>query len=538
MPNRQVLALHHFRGPIHAQIDRWLENGTTEKLWKGDPRIWSPKRVPELADRLGWLHLHETMRPRLDEFRKIAEGLRGAGVEQVVLLGMGGSSLAPELFASVFSSERDGMRLMVLDSTHPDAVREIMEEMVSRPTAFIVSSKSGTTQETNAFFHRFWSQIGPSARHRFVAITDPATPLAKLAGERRFTALVEAPSDIGGRFSALSPFGLVPAAVLGLDLDLMLDHAAEMATVCAKPEDINPALQLGATMGVLAVAGIDKITIHTSHTLRALPGWLEQLIAESLGKDGKGVVPVADEPWGPPDLYGTDRWFAQISMAGDHLDLGEARQLHARHPTCLIDLTERYAVVQELLRWELAVALAGSVIGVHPFNQPDVEIAKQLARKALTNPSSERIDEFKVTEPYAMRRGLRGWLNAITPGTYAGIQAYIHRNEQADRYLGAIRRLTMDHKRVATTVGFGPRFLHSTGQLHKGGPDASFLQIVDEPVEDVPIPDSDSTFGQLIAAQSAGDYLALQRVGRNVVRINLGREPVDGLGQLVEALQG
>ncbi len=538
MVNRQVLALHHFKGPVNSQLDDWLAQGLTEKLWKGDPRIWSPKRVPELVDRLGWLHLHETMRPRVDEFRSVADGFRKAGVEQVVLLGMGGSSLAPELFASVFNQGRDGIGLTVLDSTHPESVRAVMEDMVTRPTAFIVSSKSGTTQESNAFFHRFWAQIGPSARHRFVAITDPGTPLAKLAVERRFAALVEAPPDVGGRFSALSPFGLVPAAILGLDLDRMLDEAAAMAVACSNPDSGNPALTLGATMGALANAGVDKLTIHTSHTLRALPAWLEQLIAESLGKDGKGVVPVAEEPWGPPDLYGSDRWFAQLSMAGDHLDLGEARQLHSRHPTALIDLTEPYGLVQELLRWELAVSLAGAVIGVHPFNQPDVEIAKVLARQAMEAAQAERIDEFRVSEPYAMRRALRVWLNSIQPGSYAGIQAYLHRDEHTDRYFGALRRLIMDHRKVATTVGFGPRFLHSTGQLHKGGPNASFMQIVDETVEDIPIPDSDGTFGRLIAAQAAGDYRALQKMNRNLVRINVGREPLDGLGQLVEALQG
>ena len=463
------------------------------RIWALDHTVWKPDPT-EIADRLGWLILPEKMSEHLDQLRDFAESC--AEFDRIVLLGMGGSSLAPEVLSTTYG----GKPLTALDTTHPEAVLAVEKSGDLRNTLFIVASKSGGTVETLSHFAYFFDKVRDASQ--FVAITDPGTPLEALARQRDFRRVFLNPADIGGRYSALSYFGLVPAALIGMDLDALLDSAEEMASACADcvPVAENPGLSLGALIGEAASAGRDKLTLLFPDEVSAFGGWLEQLIAESTGKEGKGIVPVDGEPPGSPDVYGDDRLFVSLGVET------------ALEPSVVIPFDGAEKLGAEFFRWEFATAVAGHVLGIHPFDQPNVQEAKEATRRLLE-------EEALPSEPYD---DLRSLLQEVRPGDYLAIQAYLPRTAENLSRLKSARVKLRDRLRVATTLGFGPRFLHSTGQLHKGGPSTGvFIQVVDEPSVDLPIPGKPYTFRRLLDAQSTGDLQALRARDRRVARVRL-----------------
>jgi len=524
------------------------------RLWGKDPTLWSSEPVAEITDRLGWLHLPETMPAQADELTAFAREVRAAGMRHVALLGMGGSSLAPEVFQRSFGNAPGYPALMVLDSTHPAAVRAAEAALDLSRTLFVVSSKSGTTTETLSLFRHFWQQVAAISPHpgtQFVAITDPETPLERLATERAFRRCWLAPPDVGGRYSVLTVFGLVPAALIGVDIRTLLDRAPTMARACGPgvSSDRNPGLILGIAIGEAALAGRDKLTLITSSALAALPSWIEQLVAESTGKDGKGIVPVCSEMSAPPDRYGGDRFFVYTRMLSDDpRDLDHAMEvLEARgHPVARIEVADPADLGAEFFRWEVAVAATGAVLGIHPFNQPDVQLAKDLATRAMDAfgavagaPSVEH-PEASLQDPDALARALDAWMAGVRPGDYVAVQAYLAPTPQTTSALQQFRDSIGERRRVATTLGYGPRFLHSTGQLHKGGPGTGvFLQLVDDPgaAGDLPVPETRYTFGALIRAQALGDLQALRQRDRRVLRVDLGADAQRGLQRLMETMR-
>jgi transaldolase/glucose-6-phosphate isomerase len=532
-------------GPLADAVDRrlaeWGSQQVADRLWAKDGTLWaaSGKDPAALAAWLGWLDLPETMRGRATELEHLARDVRNDGYTRAAVLGMGGSSLAPELFSRVFR-EADGLELRILDSTHPDAVRGFREWAQSARSLFCVSSKSGSTTEPNAF-HAAMSAFAPALD--FVAITDPGSSLAEMARAQEFRAIVDGQPDVGGRYSALSAFGLLPAALHGVDLDGLLKHAATMAQACRQPAASNPGLQLGAAIGEAALAGRDKLTILTSPRLASFGDWAEQLIAESTGKAGRGIVPVVGEPIGDADAYGDDRQFVFITLADDADPgwasvAGELERLG--HPGQHIELGEPLDVGAEFVRWEVATAAAGIVLGIDPFDQPNVQESKDATTAlleafrrdgALPAPApivaDEAIAAFADPQtlgdtPVSIDGALQALLSTARPGDYAAILAYLPQDPDTEERLQRVRATIRDGLGAAMTLGFGPRFLHSTGQLHKGGPDSGvFLQLTADPRRDLPIPGWPETFGTLIAAQALGDLESLQRRGRRVLRLHL-----------------
>jgi len=556
----QKLSLGEYAPRITQRLKSWEVAHFAARMWRKDPTLWSAQPVPEITDRLGWLTLPKTMQEQSQNLAAFSREIQNAGMRHIVLLGMGGSSLAPDVFGRTFQSAEDRQssaeagsgfpRLLVLDSTHPDSVVAVEKRIDVRQTLFLVSSKSGTTTEPLSFFKYFWQLTGKAVKNpgdHFAAITDPGTPLVRLAEERKFRRVFTAKPDLGGRYSALSMFGLVPAALIGVDLNTLLGRAQAFTEACGPgiTESENPALLLGAALGELALAGRDKVTFFASEALADFPAWAEQLIAESTGKKGKGIVPVAEEPPGSPASYGPDRFFVHLKLAGAPEDASEEKLAaleNAGHPVCRIQFADRESLGQEFQRWEMAVAAAGAVLGIHPFNQPDVELAKDLARQEMKKAgggAEASTGDVSAANAGQLKQAVAGLLGQARPGDYFAIQAYLHPTPDTFFELERIRTTVCSRLRIATTLGYGPRFLHSTGQLHKGGPNTGlFLQLVDEPAAAVPVPETDYTFAQLIRAQAAGDYHALAQRGRRVLRVNAGAEAVRGIQALAEALGG
>jgi glucose-6-phosphate isomerase len=536
---------------IAARLADWGTEQVADRLWAKDGSLWAASGKPPeaLAAWLGWLDLPDAMRERVGELQHLARDVRNDGYTRAAVLGMGGSSLAPELFSRVFR-EADGLELRILDSTHPDAVRGFREWAQSARTLFCVSSKSGSTIEPNAF-HAAMSAFAPALD--FVAITDPGSSLAELARAQEFRAIVDGPPEVGGRYSALSVFGLLPAALRGVELEALLERASSMAQACRRPAPDNPGLQLGAAIGEAALAGRDKLTILTSPRLASFADWVEQLIAESTGKDGRGIVPVVGEPIGEPRAYGDDRSFVMISLAGDEdpeWSRFAAELERLGHPGQHIELADPLDLGAEFVRWEVATAAAGIVLGIDPFDQPNVQESKDATTAllgafrrdgALPAPAPLVADEEVAAyadpaalgdSPVSVDGALRALLTAARPGDYAAILAYLPKDPDTEARLQRLRATIRDALGLATTLGFGPRFLHSTGQLHKGGPATGlFLQLTAEPSRDLPIPGWEETFGILIAAQALGDLQSLQRRGRRVLRLHL-KDAAVGLGRL------
>jgi glucose-6-phosphate isomerase len=493
-----------------AALDR---DRIVERIWRKDHTVWSEDPT-EIVDRLGWLTLPDAMRGRVGDLEGFAARAADDGFETAVLLGMGGSSLAPEVLATTFGVADGALRLIVLDTTHPATIRAVTSGLDLQRTLFVVASKSGTTTETLSQLAHFWG-LAPGGE-RFVAITDSGTPLESLAAERGFRTVFTNPEDVGGRYSALSLFGLVPAALLGLPLRRMLDEAATAMRSAARPEPpsalpgrADPGVELGAAIGELARAGRDKLTLVLPDELASLGDWIEQLIAESTGKGGVGVVPVVGEPLAGPDAYGDDRGFVAM---GEHAGLGDLEA--AGHPLARLPYAgAREQVGAEFFRWELATAVAGHVLGINPFDQPNVQEAKDATASIL---ASGEMEDPGLDDLGAL-------LRQVVAGDYVAIMAYLDPTPETRDALQRARVVIRDRYRVATTVGFGPRFLHSTGQLHKGGPNTGvFVQVVDAGREvDVPIPGRPYSFGTLIDAQALGDLRSLRARGRRVARVRL-----------------
>ncbi|MEE8137988.1 MAG: hypothetical protein V3T81_03820 [Thermoanaerobaculia bacterium] len=544
------LSLGPLQAQVDARLDEWRQQRFSERLWRKDPRLWAAEEVPELTDRLGWLDLPHAMAGELASLERLALGLRRDGVREVVLLGMGGSSLAPEVFERTFGSAPGHPNLRILDTTHPEAIRSLAESLDPATTSFLVSSKSGTTTETLSLLSYFWEWAAedlPEPGGRFVAITDGGSPLAELAEERAFRAVLQAPSEVGGRFSALSHFGLAPAAILGIDLRRLLEGARKMARRCSAeaPAGANPGLLLGAVLAEAALAGRDKLTLLTTPSLDSFPDWIEQLVAESTGKEGKGLLPVVREPAADPSRYGADRLFIGLSVDGDGgQELEErARGLEAvGHPVARIRLRDRYDLGAEIFRWQVAVAAAGAALGVHPFNQPDVQLAKEMAARAMrgasdTEAPEERLAPVPSADSSFLGEAVEKWLAGCREGDYIALQAYLAPSPETERALARLQACLLERTGCASTLGFGPRFLHSTGQLHKGGPDRGlFLQLLDRPPSDLAVPQAGHGFARLISAQAAGDADALAQRGRRLLRVDLGDRVADGLAKLLEAV--
>jgi hypothetical protein len=497
------------------------------------------------------------MADRLDEVRLFAEEVEEAGFERVVLLGMGGSSLAPEVMATTIGAPPGYPVFTLLDTTDPATIDAVERSIEVEQTLFIVSSKSGTTVETLSLCRYFSEKVrpleDPGPRENFVAITDPGTPLETLARNQGFRRVFSTPHDVGGRFSALTFFGLVPAAAIGIDVGRLLDSAASL--------DVREGIELGATLAALDGARRDKVTFFASPSLQGFGAWAEQLLAESTGKQGKGIIPVDLEPPRGPDVYGDDRVFVYLRLAGapDGPD-DEVRALEAAgHPVLTITLADPHDIGGEFMRWEIATAVAGHLLGINPFDEPNVAEAKE-ATSAILKESfrAERIEEpgpgretggitihvsdaaRPFIEPGAEGSSLSFLLDRqlARPGDYYGILAYIPRTPEHNELLTRLRVALRDATGLATSVGYGPRYLHSTGQLFKGGPDRGvFLQLIADDDVDMDIPGEEYTFGVLKRAQALGDLRALESRGRRVIRVVLGPDPAAALERLVAELE-
>jgi transaldolase / glucose-6-phosphate isomerase len=549
---------------VVLSLESWRRNGNVRRLWADDASLWTGA---DEAKWLGWLGVAEDEAGRAGSLLRLSEDISRQGFTHAVLLGMGGSSLGPEVLTVTFGPQQGHPRLLVLDSTDPAEIRTIESTIDPARTLFIVSSKSGTTLEPNIlmqyFFERVKAAVGAGeVGSRFVAVTDPGSKLESVAKRDRFRHLAFGQQNIGGRYSVLSDFGLVPAAVMGLDVGRLLDAARRMMRSCGAnvPPAENPAAALGTVLGVLGKTGRDKVTILTSPGLADFGAWLEQLLAESTGKDGKGLIPIDAEPLGTPDVYGNDRVFVSIRLSDerDHdQEAALAALARAGQPVVRIILTERYHIAQQFFQWELATAVAGAILGINPFDQPDVESSKDETRKLTA--AYEESGALPMETPVikegdlalfdgnvsaaARRPGgtlvdhLRAHLDQIRDGDYCALLAYIERNKLHRDALQRIRLLIRDRKRVATCLEFGPRFLHSTGQAYKGGPNTGvFLQITCDDPNDIQVPGRKYTFGVVKSAQARGDLEVLAQRGRRALRVHLGPHVAAGLAQLDDAI--
>ena len=554
---------------VKATIADWQSRGNMERLWQRDPSLWTGS---DEAKWLGWLDIVDEQIAQHDQLTKVAKEVQSRGFEHVLLLGMGGSSLCPEVLHMTFGRTPLFPTLHVLDSTDPAQVKAFEHQIDIPKTLFIVSSKSGSTLEPNIFkqyfFERTKQAVGATkAGSQFIAITDPGSKMQQVAESDHFLHIFFGRPSIGGRYSALSNFGMVPAAVMGLDTKKFLSRAAEMVRACGPSAAVeeNPAAVLGIILGVAANAGRDKVTIITSPGISDLGAWLEQLLAESTGKVGKGIIPVDRETLTTPEVYGSDRVFVYVRLeSGPNADQ-EAKVAaieKAGHPVVRITMADTYDLGAEFFRWEIATAVAGSIIGINAFNQPDVEASK-IATRNLTSeyektgslPAEKPIledagvklftDEKNAAElakGAGSDRTLAGYLKAhlarIKAGDYFAVLGYIQMNAEHEQNLQVMRHLVRDSKRVATCLGFGPRFLHSTGQAYKGGPNSGvFLQVTCDDSVELPVPGQKYTFGIVKAAQARGDFQVLAERGRRALRVHLGSNLKAGLATLEAAVR-
>ncbi|MBI4629681.1 MAG: ribose 5-phosphate isomerase B [Candidatus Rokubacteria bacterium] len=520
---------------VGAALAALVDADAGRRLWARDASLWSADAEVQAAirTRLGWLDAPAVMRERLAELERFAAAARADGVTDVVLLGMGGSSLAPEVLAVTFGAARGCPSLTVLDTTDPGAIRGALDRLPLERTLVLVASKSGTTTEVDALYRLFRSELSgrsgtPGAR--FVAITDPGTPLERLAAADGFRHAFLNDPAIGGRFSALSFFGLVPGALLGLDLAALLDDAASMATRCQAltPLADNPGVRLGAILGGFAAAGRDKVTLLLSPPLSAFGAWLEQLLTESTGKQGRGLVVVHGEPPGEPAAYGDDRVFVALALEGDgDLEKAAATLEGAGHPVIRLGLGSRLDLGGEFFRWEFATAVAGVVLGVNPFDEPNVAQAKGATATALEAfRESGRLPEAPASGVEEVARALAD----AAPGDYVALLAYLTPAPAVTAALQRLRTLLRDRTRLATTVGYGPRYLHSTGQLHKGGPATPILLLFTaREAEDLAIPGEAYGFATLERAQALGDLATLRAARRRAFWLPLVGPPAEAL---------
>jgi glucose-6-phosphate isomerase len=517
---------------IAARLQRAATDRVAERIWAHDDALWGPAGQPEVSDRLGWLDVHDRLLAEVDDLTAFARQAHADGLREAVVLGMGGSSLAPEVFRRSFGTHGEGLILHVLDSTDADAVRDT-EAAIDLDTAlFVVSSKSGGTVETLSAFHYFWERTGGRGE-QFVAVTDPGTSLEQLGNERGFRRVFLNDPDIGGRYSALSYFGIVPAALLGADLRALLQSAHDLeASLQAADPAQNPGLWLGCVLGELSYQGRDKLTFAVDPPIESFGLWVEQLIAESTGKHGRGILPVADEPLGAPEAYGNDRVFVHLHderRGGAEIDDAVARLVDAGQPVITIAVHGAPDLGRIMLLFEFATAVSGWVLQINPFDQPDVQSAKDKTKEVLALDAPPDI-------PEADTAALKRLLNSGPP-SYLAIQGYLAPSEEFDDEVASLRGMVRDRTTMATTFGYGPRYLHSTGQLHKGGPPVGrFLQLLHAADEDVPVPGESFTFETLKRAQADGDLLVLRDHGLPAERLVLRGDPVAALRTIKENL--
>jgi glucose-6-phosphate isomerase len=556
------------RAAVQQAMALCSSRGYSARIWAKDASLW--KREPEheriIANALGWLTVADTMLERMFEIEQFSRDARSNGLQSVFLLGMGGSSLAPEVCAATFGMRPGHLALTVLDTTDPDAILAAERGADLARTLFLVSSKSGGTIESSSLEKYFYGRMAAAGRgspgSSFAAITDPGTGLERLARERGYRRIFSNPADIGGRYSALSYFGVVPMALLGIDVGSVLWRASDMARRCGPDANggSNPGLVLGAALGGLLHAGRDKLTFVLAPEIEALGYWLEQLIAESTGKEGIGIVPVEGETLGEPGVYGDDRVFVSVSVAGSK-NAPPAERLQALsdagHPVLSWEIADRLELGAEFYRWEFATAVAGAIAAIDPFDQPNVQESKdntgrliQAYRETGALAEGDPIwsgDGARVYAPRAvadrlatgsLARLFASYLELVRPRDYFGILAYLDRSDATAAALAGLRGALRDRLRIATTLGYGPRFLHSTGQLHKGGPDSGlFLQLTSDPREDLTIPGEPYTFATLRRAQALGDFQSLEAHGRRVLRLHVGGDPAPVLARLEEVVQ-
>jgi transaldolase / glucose-6-phosphate isomerase len=550
---------------VKAALEDWRKEGKVRRLWAGDASLWTGT---DEANWLGWLTIVDEQLKRANDLDAFAADIRRGDFSDALLLGMGGSSLGAEVLAESFSGKPGFPRLQIVDSTDPAQIRRIGQSVDLTQTLFIVSSKSGSTLEPNIYKQYFYDRVREAAGEavassHFVAITDPGSSLDKLAQLETFRAVRHGVASIGGRYSVLSDFGMAPAAAIGVDTRSFLERAAEMVRSCSAsaPPVENPGVLLGAILGVAAQQGRDKLTVIASPGLASLGAWLEQLLAESTGKEGRGVIPVDAEPVGTPAVYGKDRVFVYLRLGSEQDQEHEstvAALEAAGHPVVRITVPEAIQLGQEFFRWEMATAVAGSILGINPFDQPDVEASKVKTHE-LTD-AFEKTGALPEEKPVATLDGialfadpasaaslsgaatlaeaLKAHLGRAGSGDYVALLAYIDRSPAHVAALQRMRRMIRDRTRAATCVGFGPRFLHSTGQAYKGGPNSGvFLQITHEPAEDVPVPGQAYSFDVVEAAQARGDFDVLAERGRRLLRVHLTPDVEAGLQTLGRALE-
>jgi transaldolase/glucose-6-phosphate isomerase len=553
---------------VEQNTEEWRASAKIRRLWQRDKSVWTGTDEDKW---LGWLNSVAAENGKLVDYRDFAEWVKREGFSDAVVLGMGGSSLGPEVIAQTFGQQRGFPKLHVLDSTDPAQVRAMAGAVNMAKTLFIVSSKSGGTTEPNVMKDFFFAEVGAAvgadrAGRHFVAVTDPGSSLEKAAKAQGFARVFHGDPSIGGRYSVLSPFGLVPAAAAGIDLAKFLELALSMVRSCGAdvPPHENPGVQLGLAMGIAGKEGRDKVTILSSRKIADFGAWGEQLIAESTGKDGKGLIPIDGEPLGGPEVYGSDRFFIDLRTDGEN-DSGHDEKLDALekagHPVVRIALKSVDHIGQEFFRFEIATAVAGSVLGINPFNQPDVEAAKIKTReltaafeKAGKLPQEAAVMSTNEVELFtddgnasALRKAgadgdlgswLKAHLNRAGAGDYVALLGYLERNASHIEQLQQMRLAVRDQRHVATCAEFGPRFLHSTGQAYKGGPDSGvFLQITAEEADDLAVPGQKASFGVIKAAQARGDFDVLTERGRRALRVHLKGDLEQGLATLGAAIQ-
>src|SRR5215831_6877936 len=559
---------------VKKNLEDWRMHGKIRRLWDRDPSLWTNQDEGHWLD---WLHIVEGQLEQGRHLQEIAEDAKSMAAKSVLLLGMGGSSLAPEVWKKTFGKIDGSPELHVLDSTVPAQVRTFRNKIDPKSTLFIVSSKSGGTIEPNVFKQFFFEETtkalgAEEARDHFVAVTDsmkPRTKMHEVAKRDRFRHIFFGLAGIGGRFSALSNFGMVPLAAMGVDVKKFLDSTEIMVHACSScvPPELNPGVVLGVIMGTLAKAGRDKITVIASPGIASLGAWLEQLMAESTGKahpqtkQGTGLIPIDGEKVGKPDSYGNDRLFVyeRLTSAPDKDQDAAVDALEkAGHPVVRINVADKLDIGQEMFRWEIATAVAGSILGINAFNQPDVEASKVETRKLTSEYEAKGklpaeipffeasgiqfyADEKNVAEIHGglnVAAVLKTHLSQINAGDYFAVLGYIPMNAENEKALAAIRHVVRDKKKVATVLGFGPRFLHSTGQAYKGGPNSGvFLQITCDDAKDLPVPGQKYTFGVVKAAQARGDFAVLSERGRRALRVHLGKNLKSALATLSRAVQ-
>ncbi len=553
---------------VDATLKNWQDKGKMTRLWKGDASLWSGDDEDKW---LGWLHVAEDQIAQAQQLADVTAEASRSGFRHALLLGMGGSSLCPEVLKTTFGNQLGYPEMHVLDSTDPARIKTIESQIDPATTVFIVASKSGSTLEPNIFkqyfFDRLQQIVGKeNAGRQFIAITDPGSKMQQVAEADRFHHIFFGVPSIGGRYSALSNFGLVPAAIMGLDVRRLLDNTEEMIQACAAavPADQNPGAILGAILGTLANLGRNKVTLVTSPGIRDLGAWLEQLLAESTGKQGKGLIPVDREKLGLAEVYGNDRVFIYLRLqtAVDQAQDTQTDTLRkAGQPVVRIDVADIYDIGQEFFRWEIATAVAGAIIGINAFNQPDVEASKIVTHqiteeyektgqlpaevpileedgiKLFTDERNAQNLKNLAGQQLSLESLLRSHLGQLSAGDYFALLAYIEMSDEHEDQLQAIRHGIRDRKRVATCLGFGPRFLHSTGQAYKGGPNTGvFLQITCDDAVDLPVPGQRYTFGVVKAAQARGDFQVLAERKRRALRVHLTKDVKAGLERLGKAV--